>query len=107
MLFPKGTSHNQSTCRQHLPKVCVQQLHGQDEDYFGIFWDLLLYFWVGDNAQGRNLLSWIFWVHEVKKFKFGSMENILCGYRSGSISEKVQIFGERSISRNVVFYIGV
>ncbi len=31
-------------------------------------------FWVGDNAQGRNLSNLNVWVPEVKKFKFGSVE---------------------------------
>ncbi len=29
---PNGCEPNQSTYRQGLPKVCVQQFHGQDED---------------------------------------------------------------------------
>ncbi len=35
--WAKSVRANQSTYRQHLPKVCVQQFHGQDEDWFGIF----------------------------------------------------------------------
>ena len=38
-----------------------------------------------------------FWVSEVKKVKFGSAENMGYGCRNGSVSEKVQKFGERSI----------
>ncbi len=38
-----------------------------------------------------------FGVLQVKKFKFRNVENIGYGCRNGSISEKVQKFGERSI----------
>ncbi len=37
------------------------------------------------------------WVPEVKLVIFGSVENMECGFRNVSISQKVQIFGERSI----------
>ncbi len=39
----------------------------------------------------------IFWVSEVKKVKFGSTEKIGCRCINVSVSQKVQIFGERSI----------
>ncbi len=38
-----------------------------------------------------------FWVPEVTKVKFGSAEKMGCGCRNVSVSQKVQIFGERSI----------
>ncbi len=44
---PNWCKPNQSTYRQHLPKVCVQKFHGQDEDWFGIFWALVVYFGLG------------------------------------------------------------
>ena len=44
---PNQCKPNQSTFRQHLPKVYVQQFHGQDEDWFGIFWALLVHFRLG------------------------------------------------------------
>ncbi len=65
-----------------------------------MIWDLLgsfASFWVGDNAQGRNLSNLNFWVSEVKKVKLGSAEKMGCEYRNVSVSQKVQIFGERSI----------
>ncbi len=37
------------------------------------------------------------WVSEVKKVKFGSVGKIGCECRNVSISQKAQIFGERSI----------
>ncbi len=66
---------------------------------WGLIWDLLGYFgsiWVGNNVQGGNLWSLNFWVHEVKKFKFGNAESMGCWCRNGSISLKVQIFWEGS-----------
>ena len=53
--------------------------------------------WVGNNAPGRILQTLNFGVLEVKKFKFRSVENMGYGCRNGSVSEKVQKFGERSI----------
>ncbi len=47
--------------------------------------------------QGRILGSLHFWVLQVKKLKLGSMENMGYGCSNGSVSQKVQIFGERSI----------
>ncbi len=47
---PNWCEPNQSTYRQHLPKVCVQQFHGQDEDRLRIFSALFGSFWVGDNV---------------------------------------------------------
>ncbi len=38
-----------------------------------------------------------FWVSEVKKVKFGSVEKMGCESGHVSISQKVQIFGEKSI----------
>ncbi len=37
-----------------------------------------------------------FLVPEVKKLKFGSVGKKGCGYRNVSVSQKAQIFGERS-----------
>ncbi len=54
-------------------------------------------FWVGDNAQERNLSNLNFWVSEVKKVQFGSAEKMGCECRNGSISQEVQKFGEGSI----------
>ncbi len=53
--------------------------------------------WVGDSVPGRIQGTLNFGVLQVKKFKFGSTENLGYGCRIGSVSEKVQIFGERSI----------
>ncbi len=39
-------------------------------------------------------------VHEVKKFKFGSSENMGYGCRNGSISLKVQIFYKKGTLMN-------
>ncbi len=47
--------------------------------------------------RGRNLSNLNFWVSQVKKVKFGNVENMGYGCRNGSVSEKVQKFGERSI----------
>ncbi len=60
---------------------------------FGLFGS----FWIGDNAQGKNLSNLNFWVSEVKKVKCGSVEKMGCECRNVSISQKAQIFGERSI----------
>ncbi len=38
------SNQNQSTYRQGSWKVCVQQFHGQNEDWFRIFWALLVQF---------------------------------------------------------------
>ncbi len=94
---PNWCKPNQSTYRQHLPKVCVQQFHGQDEDWFGIFLGSCGSFWVGDYAPRRNLSNLNFWVSEVKKVNFGSVEKMGCECRNVSVTQKVQIFGERSI----------
>ncbi len=88
---------NQSTYRQHLPKVCVQQFDGQDEDQFGIFWALLVHFGLGIMYEEGVCQSLNFWVPEVKKFKFGSVEKMGCGCRNVAVSQKVQIFDERNI----------
>ncbi len=44
---PNQCKPNQSTYRRRLPKVCVQQLHSQAEDWFWIFWALLVNFGLG------------------------------------------------------------
>ncbi len=49
--------------------------------------------WVGGNVQGRILGSLNFWVLQVK----GSNLDRLDGCRNGSVSQKVQVFGERSM----------
>ncbi len=51
-------------------------------------------FCVGDIAQGRNLSNLNFWVSEVEKVKFGSVEKMGCECRNVSISQKTQIFEE-------------
>ncbi len=48
---PNWCEPNQITYRQGLPKVCVQQFHGQDEDQFEVFWALLVYFGLGIVCQ--------------------------------------------------------
>ncbi len=86
---PNQCEPNQSTCRQPLPKVCLQQFHGQ-----GLIWDLsgpFGSFWIGDNVRGRNLSNLNFWVSEVKKVKFGSAEKIGCECRNVCISESTNI----------------
>ncbi len=47
--------------------------------------------------RGRNLSNLNFGVSGVKKVKFGSAEIMGCGCINVSVSQKVQIFGERSI----------
>ncbi len=47
--------------------------------------------------RGRNLSNLNLWVSEVKKVKFGSAEKMGCRCINVSVSQKVQIFGERSI----------
>ncbi len=44
---PNWCEPNQSTYRQGLPKVCVQQFHSQDEDQFRIFWAIFVQFRLG------------------------------------------------------------
>ncbi len=44
---PNQCKPNQSTYRQCLPKVCVQQFHSQDEDWFEVFWAVLVHFGLG------------------------------------------------------------
>ncbi len=60
---------------------------------FGLLWFILGW----DNARGRNLSNLNFWVSEVKKVKSGSAEKIRCEFRNVSVSQKAQIFSERSI----------
>ncbi len=38
-----------------------------------------------------------FWVSEVKKVKFGSVGKLGCEFINFSVSQKAQVFGERSI----------
>ncbi len=51
---------------------------------FGLFWFILVW----DNVQGRNISNLNFWVSEVKKVKFGSVEKIGCECRNVSVSQK-------------------
>ncbi len=60
---------------------------------FGLFGSI----WFGDNAPGRISGTLNFGVLLVKKFKFRKAENMGYECRNGSVSEKVQKFGERSI----------
>ncbi len=46
--------------RHYLPKVCVQQFHGQDEDWFRIFWALLVHFGLGIMCKEGICQIWIF-----------------------------------------------
>ena len=48
-----------------------------------------------------------FWVSEVKKVKFESAEKMGCGCINVSVSQKVQIFGERSILIKCILYGGL
>ncbi len=59
---------------------------------FGLFRSI----WFEDNAQWRKMLSLNSWVLQVKKFKFGGAENLGHAWTNWSVSQKVQIFGERS-----------
>ncbi len=56
---PNWCKPNQSTYRQHLPKVCVQQFDSQDEDQFGIFWALLVNFGLGIMHEEGICQIWI------------------------------------------------
>ncbi len=47
-----------------------------------------------------------FWVSEVNKVKFGSAEKMGCECRNVSISQKAQIFGERSILKKCSILYG-
>ncbi len=51
---PNRCEPNQSTYRQHLPKVCQQQFHGQDENWFRTFWALLVHFGLGIMREEGN-----------------------------------------------------
>ncbi len=57
---PNWCEPNQSTYRQHLPKVCLQHFHGQDEDWFRIFRTLLVHFWLGTMCEEGICQIWIF-----------------------------------------------
>ena len=57
---PNRCEPNQTTYRQHLPKVCVQQFHGQNEDQFLIFWALLVQFGLGILCKEGICQIWIF-----------------------------------------------
>ncbi len=103
---PNWCEPNQSTYGQHLPKVCSAAVSWSR---CGLIWDLLCFcgsFWVEDNAQGRNLSNLNFWVSEVKKVKFGSADKMGCECRNVSISQKAQIFGERSILKKCSILYG-
>ncbi len=54
------SQRNQITYRQRLPKVCLQQFHGQDENWFGIFWALLVHFRLGIMCKEGICQIWIF-----------------------------------------------
>ncbi len=69
---------------------------------FGLFGS----FWVGDNAQGKNLSNLNFWISEVKKVKLGSVDKMGCEGRNVSVSQKEQIFGERSILKKCSILYG-
>ncbi len=94
---PNWCEPNQSTYKQCLPKVCLQQFHGQDEDWFGIFWALLVHFGLGIMCEEGICQIWIFGFFEVKKVKFGSVEKMGYKCKNVSVSQKAQIFGKRSI----------
>ncbi len=57
---PNQCKPNQSTYRQPLPKVYVQQFDGQGEDWFGIFRALLVYFGLGIMHEEGICPIWIF-----------------------------------------------
>ncbi len=57
---PNRCEPNQSTYRQHLPKVCQQQFHGQDEHWFRTFWALLVPFGLGIMHEEGIGQIWIF-----------------------------------------------
>ncbi len=54
----------------------------------------------------RILRTLNFEVLKVKKFKFGSIENLGYGCRNGSVSHQVQIFGERSVLKKCSILFG-
>ncbi len=57
---PNRCEPNRSTYRQPLPKVCLQHLHGQDEDWFRTFWALLVHFGLGIMREEGICQIWIF-----------------------------------------------
>ncbi len=57
---PNRCEPNRSTYRQHLPKVCLQHFHGQDEDWFGIFGAHLVLFGLGIMHEEGIYQIWIF-----------------------------------------------
>ncbi len=57
---PNWCQPNQSTYRQHLPKVCLQHFHGQDEDWFRILRTLLVHFGLGIMCEEGICQIWIF-----------------------------------------------
>ncbi len=54
------SKQNQITYRKGLPKVCLQQFYGQDEDWFGIFWALLVHFGLGIMREEGICQIWMF-----------------------------------------------
>ncbi len=54
----------------------------------------------------KEFVKFEFWVSEVKKFKFGSVEIMGCESRNVFISQKVQIFGDRSILKKCSILYG-
>ncbi len=56
---PNQCEPNQSTYRQRLPEVCLHLFHCQDEDWFRIFWALLVQFGLGKVHQEGFGELWI------------------------------------------------
>ncbi len=56
---PNRCEPNRSTYRQPLPKVCLQHLHGQDEDWFGISKTLLVHCGLGIMHEEGICQIWI------------------------------------------------
>ncbi len=65
-----------------------------DSESFGLFWFILGWGWC---ARKKFCQIWIFVFLRSKKVKFGSAEKMGLGCRHVSVSQKVQIFSERSI----------
>ncbi len=74
----------------------MQQFHGQDEGQFWIFWAFFGSIWVGDLYARKDLGKFKFLDPSGQKFKIRRAENLGYGCRNGSISQNIQIFGERS-----------
>ncbi len=56
---------------------------------------------------GRNLSNLNPWVPEVANVKFGSVEKMGYGCRNISVSQKVQVFGDRSMLMKCSIFLGV